>query len=97
LLEWSGGLIEKHPKHRGYAAYSCETELRAGPDAYPDKQRYKAAYALARLFGPASDDGAVRTAAGPTRLTIRDAFPTPETEAKWTDTLGEGLYTEVKT
>ncbi len=35
--------------------------------------------------------------AGPTRLTVRDAFPTPETRDEWQAWLGKGIYTEVKT
>jgi CRISPR-associated protein Csm3 len=49
------------------------------------------------LFGPASDETEVRMKAGPTRLTVRDAFPTPETRGEWQAWLGEGIYTEVKT
>lgn len=49
------------------------------------------------IFGPASDDTAVRMAAGPTRLTVRDSFPTEETLRRWEDWLGEGIYTEIKT
>jgi len=62
-----------------------------------------------RLFGVASDDSSVRMQAGPTRLTVRDAFPTgyeelvegkelPEnsTVRRWWETLGEGIGTELK-
>lgn len=49
------------------------------------------------IFGPASDDTEVRTAAGPTRLTVRDSFPTDDTIAKWEEWLGPRTYTEVKT
>lgn len=34
---------------------------------------------------------------GPTRLTVRDAFPTEATKQKWQEWLGEGVYTEIKT
>jgi CRISPR-associated protein Csm3 len=34
---------------------------------------------------------------GPTRLTIRDAFPTEETLLEWTKFLGENIFTELKT
>lgn len=34
---------------------------------------------------------------GPTRLTVRDAFPTDDTLARWKRTLGENVYTELKT
>jgi len=62
-----------------------------------------------RLFGVASDDTNVRLQAGPTRLTVRDAFPTgyekvlrgeepPEgtTVWRWWEMLGEGIGTELK-
>jgi len=62
-----------------------------------------------RLFGVASDDSQVRLKAGPTRLTVRDAFPTgyeavlkgeepPEgtTVYRWWEMLGEGIGTELK-
>lgn len=34
---------------------------------------------------------------GPSRLTVRDCFPTAETIAKWKRYLGENVYTELKT
>jgi CRISPR-associated protein Csm3 len=50
------------------------------------------------LFGAASDETEVRMKAGPTRLTVRDAFPTEDTlKNKWEKWLGEKVYTEVKT
>jgi CRISPR-associated protein Csm3 len=33
----------------------------------------------------------------PTRLTVRDAFPSSETIKNWNEKLGEGLFTEMKT
>jgi CRISPR-associated protein Csm3 len=59
------------------------------------------------IFGPASDDTEIKIKAGPTRLIVRDAFPTgyknPEdppansTIWKWKQWLGEKIYTELKT
>ena len=49
------------------------------------------------IFGPASDKTEVREKAGPTRLTVRDSFPTEDTVKKWEKWLGEGVYTELKT
>lgn len=34
---------------------------------------------------------------GPTRLTLRDSFPTDETIAEWRKFLGENIFTELKT
>jgi len=50
-----------------------------------------------RLFGPSSDDHEVRLRSGPTRLTVRDSFPTKDAVEEWDRRLGEGIYTEVKT
>lgn len=62
-----------------------------------------------RMFGVASDETEVRMKAGPTRLIVRDAFPTgyeavlkgeepPEgtTVRRWWEMLGEGVGTELK-
>lgn len=35
--------------------------------------------------------------AGPTRLTVLDAFPTEETIRSWERDMGEGIFTEIKT
>lgn len=35
--------------------------------------------------------------AGPTRLTVRDAFPANGTIKEWEESLGEGIHTELKT
>lgn len=49
------------------------------------------------IFGPASDVHEVRVKAGPTRLTVRDAFPTRQTVEMWEKYLGGRIYTELKT
>ncbi len=103
LLEWQWGQIKAHSSHSkegkaSYAAYACE-ELKKKRDecATPkEQQEWDRAFALARLCGPASDDAKVRETAGPTRLTVRDAFPTPATIEQWQEWLGEGIYTEIK-
>jgi len=48
------------------------------------------------IFGVSSDDTDVRLKAGPSRLTVRDAFPTPDTVRLWDTWLGERVYTELK-
>ncbi len=48
------------------------------------------------IFGVSSDDADVRLKAGPSRLTVRDSFPTPETVRLWDTWLGERVYTELK-
>jgi CRISPR-associated protein Csm3 len=47
------------------------------------------------LFGPASDKTEVRMKAGPSRLTVRDAFPTEATRDKWETWMGKGIYTDL--
>jgi len=48
------------------------------------------------IFGVSSDDTEVRLKAGPSRLLVRDAFPTAETVRLWDTWLGERVYTELK-
>jgi len=82
LLEWSLGKVEWNKKQEGYTAHFC-----GECDA-------------CKIFGPAPselDETEVRMKAGPTRLTVRDAFPTPETVKEWESWLGERTYTELKT
>ncbi len=96
ICEWSLGLIDMHPKHKGYAAYDCH-ELKRSRDAAQDPDRWDRAYTLARLFGPASDESDVRTQAGPTRLTVRDAFLSEGSQEELQRSLGPGTFTEIKT
>jgi len=59
------------------------------------------------IFGSSPEKSDVKEKAGPTRLTVRDCFPTgyesPEdppvdsTLWKWKNLLGENIYTEIKT
>ena len=96
LTEWRLGLIDKHPELGGYAAYHCEELLTAAADA-PDAERWQRVYDLGRLFGPASNTPEVREMAGPTRLSVRDAFLQAASIQNLEQLLGEGIFTEVKT
>ena len=96
LTEWSCGLIAEHSSHSGYAAYECP-ELKGLREDADDESRWDRAYVLARLYGPASAETEIRQAAGPTRLTFRDAFLTQASADELQSMLGERLYTEVKT
>ncbi|MBN1877862.1 MAG: type III-A CRISPR-associated RAMP protein Csm3 [Anaerolineae bacterium] len=82
LLEWNLGKVEWNDKQTGYTAHFCgECEV-------------------CKLFGSSPDDAQrikVRQAAGPTRLSVRDSFPTTDTIQQWQTWLGEGVYTEIKT
>jgi CRISPR-associated protein Csm3 len=48
------------------------------------------------IFGASSDDEEVRQKAGPSRLIVRDAFPTDETVRLWERWMGKHIYTELK-
>jgi CRISPR-associated protein Csm3 len=99
LQEWNFGLVAPHPQHQNkYAAYDCH-ELEDDPLKLnaSERTRWENVFALARLFGPSSADDTVRQTAGPTRLTVRDSFPSETSKDKWLEWLGEGIYTEVKT
>jgi len=96
LTEWSLGLIDKHPKHKVYGAYHC-SDLKTGREKAEKPDRWDKAYLVGRLFGVASDDGDVREAAGPTRLTVRDAFLVDSARKEIQQILGEGIFTELKT
>jgi CRISPR-associated protein Csm3 len=95
LTEWRFGLIEKHSKHKNYGAYeSKELEFERDLAQYP---KWDGALTVGKLFGPASDKNEVRMRTLPSRLTVRDSRATPATVEKWNLSLGEGIYTEVKT
>jgi len=98
LSEWYLGLIQQHPKHKSFQAYACEELKRACPDpGTADYEKWQNAYAVARLYGAASDDTKVRTTSGPSRLIVRDVFLTDESRKFLQKTLGQGTFTEVKT
>ena len=69
-------------------------------EAHPKHRSYTAHFcgecAACIIFGPASDDHEVRVKAGPSRLTVRDAFPTRQTVDMWDKYLGERTFTELK-
>jgi CRISPR-associated protein Csm3 len=93
LLEWKWGLIKGEGKNSDkYEPYHCD-ELRTKAPADP---RWQDVLRLARLFGPHSNEPAVRELAGPTRLTVRDSFLSSTTAKDLQDTLGEEIFTEVK-
>ena len=99
ISEWSLGLIERHPKHSGYQAYDCR-ELKNSPPAEDQKEafaRWQGAYTVGRLYGAASDENTIREKAGPTRLTIRDSFLDDASISGLQNSLGRGVFTEVKT
>ncbi|MDR3573123.1 MAG: type III-A CRISPR-associated RAMP protein Csm3 [Anaerolineaceae bacterium] len=98
LSEWSLGLIEKHEKHGSYTAYDCHELKEDRPDpTSPSYKRWHNALVLGKLYGASSDDNKIRMAAGPSRLIVRDAFPTEDTLNVWETWLGTGIYTEIKT
>lgn len=95
-LEWTFGLIAEHPKHKSFAAYDCR-ELKWERKDANDPMRWDNTFILARLCGPASDEDKIRAQAGPTRLTVRDAFLTERSQEELQSILSPGTFTEVKT
>lgn len=83
LLEWRFGLIKADEKG-DFKPYHCD-----------DLKENQKSLVLARLFGPNSNETSTRTAAGPTRLTVRDSFLKNASELE--SRLGDDTYTEVKT
>lgn len=96
MTEWRLGLIAEHPDHGGFLAYGC-SELEAERPENGGAERWDHAYVVGRLFGAATDDAVVRTTAGPTRLTVRDAFLSEASVAELERIQGSGVFTEVKT
>jgi CRISPR-associated protein Csm3 len=100
LAEWSLGLVTEKVDRKGrktYPPYDC-SELGKPKPAEPKLlARWEKAYSLGRLFGPATDDHEIRQTAGPTRLIVRDARATSITLKDWESSLGENIYTEIKT
>jgi CRISPR-associated protein Csm3 len=98
LTEWQLGLIEQHSKHKGFQAYACDELKQPCPKAgSSDYEKWRNAFAVARLYGAANDDTKVRATAGPTRLTVRDVFLTAASRKDLQKVLGQGTFTEVKT
>jgi CRISPR-associated protein Csm3 len=97
LVEWSFGLIKPHPDHDGgYMAYDCR-ELKTTREETEDSKRWDRAYKVGRLFGPSTNETEIRKRAGPTRLTVRDAFLDEDSVKVLERAQGSGVYTEVKT
>ncbi len=95
LLEWARDTQAVQQKHSKHGIFgACEC----------------GECVVCRLFGVASDDRNKRMQAGPTRLLVRDAFPTgyeavlkdeepppDSTVGRWWEMLGIGVGTELKT
>lgn len=95
LTEWQMGLIKRDSKGN-YPPYDCE-ELEKSLEETEKEDRWQKAYALGRIFGPASNKDKTRERVGPTRLTVRDTFLTEASAKELQQWLGEGIYTEAKT
>ncbi len=97
LSEWGFGLIAKHPERGDYPPYACpELEAKSAAES-ENADKWQKAFVVGRLFGPASVETKVRATAGPTRLSVRDAFLDSESATRLERFLGDGIYTEVKT
>lgn len=102
VTEWSLGLIAPSKSQQGqFAAYDCR-ELTQPRDKAKNPEQWDHSYTLARLFGPGTAKDAetgniIRTQAGPTRLTVRDAFLAEKSAEELERIMGTGIFTEVKT
>lgn len=90
LLEWAHGCVvpEQNTKTQEWGAGPCKD-----PNCVTK---------LSIVFGLAAEAHGSTLKdpdkiPGPTRLTVRDAFPNKEQIAKWEQSLGERIYTENKT
>jgi CRISPR-associated protein Csm3 len=104
VLEW--GLDKVFPNEKGETPpHTCENdpEIRKSRPKNPENQENQKQYLkelkekiascpICRIFGLSAS----AEVGEPTRLTVRDAYPSEETIEKWNDTLGAGLYTEMK-
>jgi len=98
LTEWSLGLIGKHSSHQdSYAAYECKDLEDPRPSDPKKAERWDRAQSLGRLYGASSSSDKVRFECGPSRLTVRDSFLSNKTKESLAQSLGPGLFTEVKT
>ncbi|RLC81569.1 MAG: type III-A CRISPR-associated RAMP protein Csm3 [Chloroflexi bacterium] len=100
LLEWKEGKFGKGRKSDGTPTFGpcncghCEVCVLFGT---PPRHRVKKPEELEEKelkFLTADEEG--YTISGPTRLTVRDAFPSEDTKKRWEQWLGEGIYTEIK-
>lgn len=99
LLEWELG----ENKETGKPHHFTEGKKSSGEPTFGPCSCRKCEACL--IFGVTPQTGVKREAeeaeeyylSGPTRLTVRDVFPTKETVDKWNQWLGENIYTELKT
>lgn len=86
LLEWAYGEIEIKPN--------------AKTQEWEGKRYKKSDEPISIVFGIPAEDHQQKNAEkipGPTRLTVRDAYPNEAQVNKWQDAMGEKIYTEAKT
>lgn len=99
LLEWELG----ENKETGKPHHFTEGKKSTGEPSFGPCSCGKCEACL--IFGVTPQSGVKKEAieveeyyiGGPTRLTVRDAFPIKETVEKWKQWLGENIYTELKT
>ena len=100
ISEWKLGLVESQAKHGDkFVAYDCRELQQPEPNdpSSPEFRRWQNAFILGKLFGPATDDEKIKLIVGPTRLTVRDSFPSETTIKGWEAWLGTNVFTEIKT
>ncbi len=98
LLEWSLDKVYQDIKTKEAPPHTCENdpEIKAQKGSVQRLEMLRekiASCPICRIFGfPASAE-----IGEPTRLTVRDSYPSNNTKELWKNNLGEGLYTELKT
>lgn len=95
LLEWELNKVFPNPKDK-YPAHSCENHPEVANLKEKERENkikeFVSKCPICSIFGTSAAVGGT-----PTRLTVRDSFPTQETHNKWNQWLGERIYTELKT
>ena len=83
ILEWAHNEVEikKNDKTGKYEGLLCSDPT----------------HPIGIVFGVAAGDHKKDIQPGPTRLTVRDAYPIEGQTEKWANAMGENIYTEAKT
>jgi len=96
LLEWQLGKVFPDSKGK-FPVHSCENDPQVKKAKEEERKEILKNLInqcpICLIFGSSAAVEGIT----PTRLTVRDAFPTKETINKWKQWLGENIYTELKT
>ena len=100
LLEWATDKVfAQQGKVGEFPAHSCQNDPKA-VEVKKDTTEYEkkveellSQCPICLIFGASAATRGI----SPTRLTVRDSFPLPETVNEWEKWLGQEIYTELKT